>query len=486
NQIYWPTGVPNDTSWNTQWGPKKIRCDYAWNLYQGDPSAVVALIDTGVDMNHPDLMNKFAYGYDFYAMDGNPDDESGHGSHTSGIAAGETNNALGIAGVSNMCRFAAYRTGNYYLTDDAIISSIYDAISQGALVISMSFGSGSPSTITETALNDAYNAGVVCVASAGNNGNTNYNYPAAYSSVMSVASTTSTDQRSSFSTYGSWVDVAAPGSNIISTFLDGKYASLNGTSMACPHVAGMAVLLYSMIGGERTKSHADQIRNLIQNTCDYVGSWVSHGRVNLESAVMELAVIEPPLVTAVTPLEVKAYQNGNITLTGSNLGTVSKIEISDGTTLFEGSGFSIVSNEKIRFPAPTAQALGEHELMVTNPMGTSGPAVFTYVETYPPKISVPIFLHQNEEINWAFAGMADHFYYLIVGTDDSIFPIHGLPVMANHIMIDWGSLDSIGLGHFNLLPDPDLKNIVFYSQLITFKDGFAAVTGLAPSAILPQ
>lgn len=484
NQVYWPTGIPSDTKWNAQWGPHKIRCSYAWNHFKGDPNFVVSVIDTGVDIDHPDLEDHFAYGYDYYAMDSNPNDEAGHGSHTCGTAAADTDNDLGIAGVANECMFAAYRTGNYYLTDDAIISSVNDSVSQGAHVISMSFGSGSPSSNIEAALDAAYAAGVVNVASAGNNGNTNKKYPAAYGSVIAVASSTIQDMRSSFSTYGNWVDVAAPGSSIVSTYLNGGYASMNGTSMACPHVSGIAVFLYSMIGGNRTQAKADQIRNIIQDTSKHVGSWVIHGRVDMEAAVLTLAEIAEPVVTAIAPTEINAFQHGTITLTGTDLGTVSKISISDGTELFEGSGYSIIDNFKITLSAPTANTLGAHELTVTNPEGESTPVSFTYVETDPIKLSIPLFQHQGEMIYWDFAGCVGHDYFLIVGLDPTTVDINGHDVMINHLLVDWGTLDAVGLGDHELMPDPALKNLLFYSQFITVGNGSMAASNLSSSYII--
>jgi len=183
NWVYYAYADPNDPKYIQQWGPKKIGCSLAWDLAVGDPGAVVAVIDSGIDMDHPDLNDHYAYGYDFYAGDALPEDTFGHGTHTAGTAAAEFNNAVGIAGVAGYCRFAAYRVGDYYLSNSAIISAINDATAKGALAISMSFGGGGPSTAMQNALNAAYNAGVVCVASAGNDGNQAQNYPAAFSSV---------------------------------------------------------------------------------------------------------------------------------------------------------------------------------------------------------------------------------------------------------------------------------------------------------------
>ncbi|MHC4941748.1 MAG: S8 family serine peptidase [Planctomycetota bacterium] len=484
NRVYWPTAEVDDPKFIGQWGMKKINCPKAWNFTQGDHSMVVAVIDTGADLDHPDLDEHYAYGYDFYANDPNPDDIAGHGSHTSGIAAAETNNGIGVAGVGYNCRFAAYRTGNYYLLDSAIVSSIYDAMSQGAMVISMSFGSNSPGSSIENALNDAYAAGIVCVASAGNANNTKKKYPAAYPNVIAVASTNLNDGRSTFSTYGDWVDVAAPGTGIFSTYKDGKYASLQGTSMSCPHVAGQAAMIYLLLGGERNQANADEVRNMIQDTCVPVGSWVIHGRIDVHASISPYITIEPPVLTEVTPAEVKAFQGGTITLTGSNLGSVTEL-VSGGEVLLEGSGFSIVSNEVLKYKAPNATSLGPQEVVVTNPEGTSNSIYFDYIETSPVKMTVPFLIKEGSVCCWDYAGGAYHGFAVLLGTDPATFSYKGFNIMADFHMVACGVLNEVGIGLLEGMVTPGLQGQTFYSQFVTFGPDVFDATGLRMTTIIP-
>ena len=276
--------LPNDPSWPSQYGPVKIRCEQAWDMQKGDANVVIAIVDTGIDKNHGDLAAKLVAGYDFVSNDTDPDDNNGHGTHCAGIAAAITDNALGVAGVASNCSLMGVKVLNSFGsgTNSDIAAGINWAADNGAHVVSLSLGGSSKSTTLESAVNYAWNKGVIVIAAAGNNGNTTKFYPAAYGNCIAVASTDQNDNRSSFSTYGSWVDVAAPGSSIYSTYDGNTYATLSGTSMACPHVAGLAGLIRSHVGPYAT---ATEIRERIQFTGDNVGTFISSGRVNAENAL---------------------------------------------------------------------------------------------------------------------------------------------------------------------------------------------------------
>lgn len=483
NYLYEPYTVPNDPKWDKQWGPAMIKCPIAWDMALGDPDAVVAVIDTGVDMDHPDLQSQYAYGYDYYDGDPNPNDQAGHGSHTCGSAAGAVNNGIGIAGVAVNCRFAAYRTGDYWLPDSAIISSINDARDKGALVISMSFGSGSSSPGMEDALNDAYDAGMVNVASAGNEGNTQKRYPASYANVISVAASNALDERAAFSTYGSWVDVAAPGTNVLSCYKNGNYTYLNGTSMSCPHVSGMALLLYSMLPGGRTKANSDTVRNTIQDTAVDIGSWTIHGRVDLALAVYSMGNLDIPVITDISPAEVQGFGGETITVTGTDMGSVLEVD-AGGVILKRDIDFKVVDADTITFPAPVAASLGPQDLYVTNFTGTSAPAGFTYVKTDPPKLVVPFIAFSGYNFKWTFGADANDFYWLLFSTNSVTVPVQGYKILKNYALISVGTLSAGGVGSLEMICPPGYYGEDFYSQFVVFDGGYIQASGVGATFVV--
>jgi len=249
------------------------------------------VIDTGIDRNHPDLASKldttnskcfgtlcFLTGYE---------DDHGHGSHTAGTAAARTNNAVGVAGVAVNSRIMAIKacTAAGTCPTSATVSGINWAASHGAKVVSMSFGGGGTATM-QTAVANAYNAGVTLVAAAGNDGNATLNYPAAYAQVISVAATDANDARASFSNANNDVEIAAPGVNVLSTVSGDTYTTMSGTSMSTPHVSGLAALLK----GQNPSWTPAQIRARINSCSDDLGTpgWDSsfgNGRINLGRAL---------------------------------------------------------------------------------------------------------------------------------------------------------------------------------------------------------
>lgn len=276
--------VPNDPMYNQQYGPGKMNCSAAWDLTTGDPGVVIAIVDTGIQLNHPDLGAKIVAGYDFVNNDTLADDDQGHGTHCAGISAAITNNGVGIAGVGYNCKLMPVKvldssgSGSYADVTDGITW----AVDNGAKVISLSLGGPSASSALETAIDYAWSHGVVVVAAAGNDNSNSPAYPGYYVNAIAVGSTDQSDQKSTFSNFGNWVDVAAPGTGIYSTYPGSSYTTMSGTSMATPGVAGLAGLLWSRMGGAGT---AALVRSKIESTCDSVGSWLTFGRVNAGNAV---------------------------------------------------------------------------------------------------------------------------------------------------------------------------------------------------------
>lgn len=241
--------TPNDPYWSQQWGPKKINTTQAWDVTRGSSSVMIAVVDTGVDLDHPDLRTKVRtdIDYDFVNNDSTAQDDNGHGTHVAGIAAAATNNSTGVAGTCPNCSILPVKvlnasgSGSY----SAIASGIRYAADKGAKVINLSLGGSAGSSTLESAVNYANSKGSLLICAAGNENTSAPSYPAYYSACVAVAATDQNDRRASFSNYGSWVDVSAPGVSIYSTYWNDRYASLSGTSMATPHVAGVAGLLFS-------------------------------------------------------------------------------------------------------------------------------------------------------------------------------------------------------------------------------------------------
>ncbi|MHC4147945.1 MAG: S8 family serine peptidase [Planctomycetota bacterium] len=276
--------VPNDPLFPELWGLNNtgqtggtaladIDAVSAWDITTGSSDVIVAIIDTGIDYLHPDLIDNMwvnsgeiasngidddnngyiddIHGYDFVQDDGNPSDQHGHGTHCAGTIGGRGNNNLGVAGVNWQCKLMAGRFLNARgsgTTADAIDAINY-AVANGADILSNSWGGGGYSATLKAAITNACEQGVLFVAAAGNsatNNDVSPHYPSNYqvSNVISVAATDHRDALAGFSCYGqSSVHLGAPGVNILSCVLDDDYDWYSGTSMATPHVSGVAALL---------------------------------------------------------------------------------------------------------------------------------------------------------------------------------------------------------------------------------------------------
>ncbi len=285
NYVLKALGNPNDPKFNQQWGLEKIAVQRGWGRQTGSAKVVIAIVDTGVDLDHPDLKQKIVAGYDFVDRDNSADDVGGHGTHCAGIAAASANNGTGIAGVCPNCSIMPIRVlGPWGGSASAVADGVIWAADHGAKVISMSLGSAYKSAAVEDAVAYAAQRGALSIAASGNNASQARSYPAGLLQCFAVGSSDQYDRRSSFSNYGSWVDVAAPGSQIMSSVPNGRYEYKSGTSMATPHVAGLAGLLFSCPGAT-----ADKVQQAIEQSARPVGDWVAKGRIDVPGALSRMS-----------------------------------------------------------------------------------------------------------------------------------------------------------------------------------------------------
>jgi thermitase len=277
--------TPNDPRFGDQWNLKRADFDAAWNRVRGR-GAKIAVIDSGATTGHPDLKRKIVAKRDFRNEDtpNSVKDYTGHGTHMAGTAAASTGNGIGVAGGCPRCKLmiAKYIGRDGIGTTYDFIEGVLWSANHGADVISVSSSGASSSDALKRAINRATEKGAVVVASAGNQDSSKPRYPAAYRRVIAVAATNRSDQRASFSGFGSWVDVAAPGIDIVST-VPGGYASFDGTSPAVPNVSALAGLLASQNRGPKA------IRKRILSTAVDLGAngrdpYFGAGRIDADRA----------------------------------------------------------------------------------------------------------------------------------------------------------------------------------------------------------
>lgn len=280
--IYTTMYTPNDPLYNQQWGPYVSYFDEAWDVSTGGDSwNVVCVIDDACDYTHEDLYNQVTYGFDYAQNDGDiyPDDpnEHKHGTHTTGTVAATINNGIGVAGMVNDTVFFA-KVGNPdgTLSDEGILNAIYAVGDiERITAVNMSFGGPSESAAEEQACNYAWNKGKILLVSSGNDGTGLISYPAKFESCMAVGAMGANGQQlylASYSQYGNEQEICAPGGDsnagygIVSTIPQNQYEAMDGTSMAAPHVTGLAGLIKHV---NMNLTNAD-IRNIISATAiDY-------------------------------------------------------------------------------------------------------------------------------------------------------------------------------------------------------------------------
>lgn len=276
--------TPNDPFYDEQYGLLIIKAPQGWDLEIGSSNEIkIAVVDTGVQLSHPDLAGKISGGYDFINNDSVADDDHGHGTHVAGIAASMTNNAIGSAGVSWGAKIMPVKVLNSsgFGTYSTVSNGITYAADNEARVINLSLGGYSFSQTMQAATDYAYNRGTLVAAAAGNDGDSTVIYPAGNANVLGVAATDSSDKRASFSNYNVYVDVSAPGVNILSTYKGSRYAYMSGTSMAAPFASGLAALILS----QNSTMDVSAVSDTITQHSDDLGAtgrdnYYGYGRIN--------------------------------------------------------------------------------------------------------------------------------------------------------------------------------------------------------------
>lgn len=261
--------LPADELYPQQWNMQMINADIPWSLETYGNEIRVGVIDTGCYL-HPELSDNiipgksYISGYDWY------DDDKGHGTHVSGIIAAKADD-IGVTGAAPKAKIVPLKcfTKNTNATYSKLAGAIVDAVdTYGCRVINMSWGTPSEVGILKTALEYAYNKGVICVAAVGNSYNSTIYYPAAFDCVIGVGSVTIDKKKSSFSQYNSSVFVTAPGDSVISTYNNGGYATSKGTSQATPAVSGIAALALSAY----PELTPDEFMTLLGETAEDLGT----------------------------------------------------------------------------------------------------------------------------------------------------------------------------------------------------------------------
>jgi subtilisin family serine protease len=323
-------GDPDDPYYGLQWALEQtsnhdIDAPQAWDVSTGAQDVIIAIVDSGIDLSHADLAPNLwvntgevpgngndddgngyvddRYGYDFHNRDADPTDDFGHGTHVAGIAGATGNNGIGISGVNWRARLMALKAldanGNGLTSN--VVEAIYYAVNNGARVVNMSLGhpmQGWPCEWTEieNAFNYAVGHNVLLVAASGNQYSDYVHCPAAYDQTIAVGATTRDDLRASYSNYGTRLDITAPGGDwsygIYST-LPGWYGYMYGTSMATPHVAGLAALIWSFA----PDLSDNQVRAIIESTADDLGAagwdqFYGHGRISARRALESLLTLQ--------------------------------------------------------------------------------------------------------------------------------------------------------------------------------------------------
>ncbi len=397
--------VPNDPRFPELYGMRNtgqtggtagadIKAVSAWDVFTGDPNLKIGVIDTGVDYNHPDLAANVwtnpgeipgnnidddnngyvddVHGYDFVNNDGDPFDDNGHGSHCSGTIAGVGNNNVGVVGVNWNAKIVGIKflSGSGSGSTAGAIAGVQYAIAVGCRLTSNSWGGGAFSQALLDAINAAGAAGQLFVAAAGNSSSNNDatpHYPSSYNTpyIIAVAATDHNDNLASFSSYGATsVDLAAPGVNILSCQPGGGYQLLSGTSMATPHVAGVAALAMGRFPSATNLFIKQQILDRADPKAQLAGRVLTGARLNAFMSIADPDTTPPGTVANLSVTETgSSHLRIQWTATGDdgNTGRAAAYDIRYSTSPINAGNFA--SATPAGGPTPqTAGATETHEI----------------------------------------------------------------------------------------------------------------------------
>jgi subtilisin family serine protease len=439
NYLYHPCKTPNDPEFADQYAHQLIQMEDAWDISTGSRDIVIAVLGTGVDVNHPDLKDNIwtnkgeiagnkidddgngyvddVHGWNFAFADNDMTPVDPHETEVAGVIGAVGNNGKGVCGVNWQSSIMVLEV---MYGSDEVAEALDYAAANGARVVNMSFGSdifgpeGDP--VVKTAIDNAYAKGVLLVASAGNSDSSRPHYPAAYPNVLAVASTNGEDTKTGHSTFGSWVDIAAPGTDIVTTAVDGEYIATAGTSFSSPYVAAVGALLLS----HRPELTNVQTRAVLENTTDplYYGEidpnlgYIGTGRVNAYAA-LEGADEAYPLSEIFVPMPNQVFPaDGNdISLCLFAYGDSYRLDYhqfgrTEWTAITEGAA-STDPNSRVCLTLPNPGP-GTYELRIRV---TRGDRVHTDRRTF-------AVTDAKEQTHWPFPKDPDaeeYYYYYLVG-----------------------------------------------------------------------
>jgi subtilisin family serine protease len=386
--------IPNDPGYASQWHLPKVSAPAGWDITIGSSTIRIAIIDSGVDPSHPDLIGKLVPGFNFLSDNLDTHDVKGHGTAVAGTAAAMTNSGIGVAGLawSNSIMPLVVLNSNNYATYADIASAIIYAADHSAKVINISIGGSSYSSTLQNAVNYAWNKGLVIAASAMNNNTSTPYYPAALTNVLAVAATDKNDAKASFSNFGSWIDVAAPGTYIYTTNRGGSYGNWAGTSFSSPLVAALAALVFS----KNPKLTNAQVVDLIKKNADDRGTagfdpYFGWGRINA-ARTLQAAAVTPALSVAITSPTSGSTVSGIVPITAA---TSSPIGIAKVQFYVDGALKSTDLLSPYSYSWNSTGLSGSHTLVakaydVAGNIASSSPVTVSVVppDTTPPTVKI--------------------------------------------------------------------------------------------------